>query len=208
MSGAVVTRFVPGWFGKIPNLGDFASRRLSEEFIRRWDPWLQEGLASSRSELGPSWRDAYLVAPIQRFWVDRNVLDHRAWAGLLMPSVDRVGRYFPLTIAQPFPTLAAALAARGWFAALDDAARRVLDVAYSADELDADLQTLAALDGYEPDVADEQLAQALLQRCPSLRSCSVWWRGQAAAGEEGFGFRCFAGLPPAAEFASMLGVTS
>jgi type VI secretion system protein ImpM len=208
MSEPAVSHPAPGWFGKIPNLGDFASRRLSDEFIRRWDHWLQDGLARSRSELGPSWCDAYLVAPIQRFWVGPDLLDRQSWGGLLMPSVDRVGRYFPLTIAQRFPTLAAALAARAWFAALDDAARRVLDVAYSADDLDADLHALPALDPGEPDDADEQLAHALLQRCSKPRACSVWWCGQAGADDEGIGFLCFAGLPPAAEFVSMLGITS
>jgi type VI secretion system protein ImpM len=92
---------VPGWFGKIPNLGDFASRRLPEGFIRRWDRWLQGGLAQSRGELGEAWIDTYLVAPILRFWVAPGTLGPNAWTGLLMPSVDRVGRHFPLTLAQP-----------------------------------------------------------------------------------------------------------
>jgi type VI secretion system protein ImpM len=199
---------VPGWFGKIPNLGDFASRRLSDEFIGRWDGWLQDSLTHTRSELGQAWSDAYLVAPILRFWVGPDVLDRQSWAGLLMPSVDRVGRHFPLTLAQPFPTLAAALAARVWFAALDQAARRVLDVAYSADELEADLQTLAAFDTGQPDAADERLARTLLQRCASARSCSVWWCMPAAGADERIGYLCFAGLPPAAQFASMLEGTS
>ncbi len=198
----------PGWFGKIPNLGDFASRRLSDEFILRWDGWLQESLAHTRSELGRAWSDAYLVAPIRRFWLGPDLLDRQAWAGLLMPSVDRVGRYFPLTLAQPCPTLAGALAARVWFAALDEAARRVLNVAYSADELEGDLQTIAALDPGQPDAADEQLARTLLQRCSGPRSCSVWWCRPAGGADERIGFLCFPGLPPAAQFASMLSVTS
>jgi type VI secretion system protein ImpM len=199
---------VPGWFGKIPNLGDFASRRLPEVFIRPWDRWLQESLARTRSDLGDAWQQAYMVAPIQRFWVAPGALGSLAWGGLLMPSVDRVGRYFPLTIAQPFDSLAAALAARDWFAALDAAARRVLDVGYPAEALEDDLRALAALDLGEADAGVEQLAADLLQRCHAPRSCSVWWCGDAAAEHEGIGFLCFAGLPPAAEFASMLGVTT
>ena len=205
---AVSHAVVPGWFGKIPNLGDFASRRLPDAFMRPWDRWLQESLARTRTDLGEAWREAYLVAPIQRFWVARGALGRLAWGGLLMPSVDRVGRYFPLTIAQPFDTLATALAAGAWFAALDRAARRVLDVAYTADQLEAELHALPSLDGSAPDAAVEDLADALLRRCSSPRSCSVWWCSDAAVDDEGIGFLCFAGLPPAAEFASMLGVTT
>ena len=41
MSAAVVTGTgVPGWFGKLPGLGDFASRRLPDTFVAAWDRWL------------------------------------------------------------------------------------------------------------------------------------------------------------------------
>lgn len=204
---AVRPPVAPGWFGKIPNLGDFAQRRLPEAFIRPWDRWLQDSLARTRTDFGEAWREAYLVAPIQRFWVAPGALGRLAWGGLLMPSVDRVGRYFPLTIAQPFDTLADALAARAWFAVLDRAARHVLDVDYTADQLEAELRMLPTLDGSAPDGATDEVAAALLRRCSSPRACSVWWCGDAAVDDEGIGFLCFAGLPPAAEFASMLGVT-
>lgn len=199
---------VPGWFGKIPNLGDFASRRLPDGFLRRWDRWLQDSLVQARDDLGEAWQDAYLVAPIQRFWVGPGVLGSVGWAGLLMPSVDRVGRHFPLTLAQPFESLVGALAARAWFAALDAAARRVLDVSFTVDLLEAELLAISKLDKGAPDDAVGQLADGLLQRCTLPRSCSVWWCGDATTEDEGVGFLCFAGLPPAAEFASMLGVTT
>jgi type VI secretion system protein ImpM len=51
MSAAVVTGTgVPGWFGKLPSLGDFASRRLPDAFVSRWDRWLQGGLARARED--------------------------------------------------------------------------------------------------------------------------------------------------------------
>ena len=196
---------VPGWFGKIPNLGDFASRRLPEGFIRRWDRWLQGGLAQSRGDLGEAWLDAYLVAPILRFWLSPGTLGHGAWAGLLMPSVDRVGRHFPLTFAQPCESLAAALAASEWFTALDRAARQVLDMAFTPDDLEAQLQALPALDGSAANAASQRLAGILRERCATQKACSLWWCGDAH--EEGE-FLAHAGLPPAAEFASMLGATA
>jgi type VI secretion system protein ImpM len=199
---------VPGWFGKIPNLGDFASRRLPDGFVRRWDHWLQDSLAQARNDLGEAWQGTYLLAPIQRFWAAPGVLGRLGWAGLLMPSVDRVGRHFPLTVAHPVESLAAALAARAWFSALDSAARRVLDIAFTVDDFDAELQAIPKMGGSVADSATEHLAQDLLGRCSSSNTCSVWWYGDAATANDGVEFLCFAGLPPAAEFASMLGVTT
>ena len=88
-----------GWYGKIPALGDFASRRLSTEFISTWDSWLQHSMAASRATLGERWLDIYLTSPIWRFALMPETVDASAWAGLLMPSVDKVGRHFPLTFA-------------------------------------------------------------------------------------------------------------
>ena len=92
----------PGWYGKLPTLGDFASRRLDGDFIDPWDRWLGEGLAAQREQLGAGWLDAYLGSPVWRFVLMPGVLPGPAGAavlaGVLMPSVDKVGRYFPLTL--------------------------------------------------------------------------------------------------------------
>jgi hypothetical protein len=64
-----------------------------------------------------------------------------------MPSVDRVGRHFPLTVARPLQPLAAALGARGWYDALDVAARRVLDLDYTLHDFEQALAELAVLAG-------------------------------------------------------------
>lgn len=192
---------IPGWFGKIPNLGDFASRRLPDAFIRRWDAWLTDGLAQVRGDLGERWREFYRVAPIVRFWIGRGTLGRSGWVGLIMPSVDRVGRYFPLTFARPLDSLAAALAARAWYAALDAAARRALDVNFTAADLDAALQALPPLDAEVLDTAEAREARALATRllgtCVAGESCSIWWRDDAHADAA---FTCFAGLPPATAF--------
>ena len=54
---------VAGWYGKIPSLGDFASRRLPTEFIKPWDAWLQGSMAASRQILADRWLDLYLDQP-------------------------------------------------------------------------------------------------------------------------------------------------
>lgn len=89
----------PGWYGKLPMLGDFAHRRLPLGFVNACDSWLSQGIAASRESLGPSWLDNYLTAPLWCFVWSPNVVDERWWFGVLMPSVDAVGRYFPLMVA-------------------------------------------------------------------------------------------------------------
>ena len=42
----------PGWFGKLSMLGDFASRRLSSDWIRPCDEWLSASLRTSQERLG------------------------------------------------------------------------------------------------------------------------------------------------------------
>ncbi|MGE0797092.1 MAG: type VI secretion system-associated protein TagF [Lautropia sp.] len=90
-----------GWYGKLPALGDFASRRLPDEFVRPWDDWLQTSLAIARDAGGPGWLDLYLTFPVWRFVVPPGLLGAGGWLGVLLPSVDRVGRCFPLTICTP-----------------------------------------------------------------------------------------------------------
>jgi type VI secretion system protein ImpM len=202
-AGASAQAIVPGWYGKLPSLGDFASRRLPEVFIERWDRWLQDGLAQARLDAGEQWRAIYLVSPIRRFWIGPGVIDDNAWCGLTMPSVDRVGRYFPLTLAQPAGSLARALAAVPWYDALDRAARRVLDSSFSVADLESALITVSRVPGNDEDQAVRQRAAALQPRGAERETGSVWWCNDA--GDDTASFQCFAGLPPAAAFGSWLG---
>jgi len=95
------TNSAPGWYGKLSSLGDFASRRLSPDWIESCDDWLSRSMTASRSQLGDGWLDTYLSAPLWRFAWAPGVIDKRWWFGVLMPSCDNVGRYFPLIIVQP-----------------------------------------------------------------------------------------------------------
>jgi len=92
-----------GWYGKLPASGDFVTRRLPAAFIERWDAWLNEMLTGSRERFGAGWRDAFLSAPAWRFVLAPGVIGVQGWAGLIVPSVDSVGRYFPLTVAAQLP---------------------------------------------------------------------------------------------------------
>ena len=99
MSGPLLSPASAGWYGKVPSLGDFVTRRLPGSFVAAWDDWLQASIAASRATLGPRWQPLYLNCPIWRFALFPGACGPGAWAGVMMPSVDRVGRCFPLTIA-------------------------------------------------------------------------------------------------------------
>ena len=142
---------IPGWYGKLPTLGDFASRRLGGDFIEPWDVWLGEGLAAQRATLGEAWLDAYLHSPTWRFVLMPSALPglapQRALAGVLMPSVDRVGRYFPLTLVASLETLPKSAVELeqllGWLHRLEDLALDALQDDWNIDELDGALARLA-----------------------------------------------------------------
>jgi type VI secretion system protein ImpM len=86
-----------GLFGKVPQKRDFMSVSMPSAVLSPFETWLQAAVAASRNELGRAWQDHYLVAPIWRFWIGEHILGTTV-AGALMPSVDQVGRYFPLSI--------------------------------------------------------------------------------------------------------------
>lgn len=92
-----------GLFGKLPSRGDFVRRRVSDVFVDAWDAWLRECLAASRDSLGDRWLDIYLTSPAWRFALSAGTCGPQSVIGLMVPSVDRAGRYFPLTLVANLP---------------------------------------------------------------------------------------------------------
>ena len=86
-----------GLYGKLPAKRDFIAVAAPREFLAAWEPWLQGGISASRQQLGSGWQEAYLKAPIWRFWLGAGISGGTV-LGALMPSVDGVGRYFPLCV--------------------------------------------------------------------------------------------------------------
>jgi type VI secretion system protein ImpM len=168
----------PAWYGKLPSLGDFASRRLTTDFVQHWDLWLAESLQAQRDALGEGWRDAYLHSPVWRFVCAPGVLpiahlftdsaefstgalmpqtvqpQSPAFMGVLMPSVDRVGRYFPFTLIQALNAWPRhALALEHLLADLhhlEDVALDALNDDWGVDELENILQSWAPLGHASP----------------------------------------------------------
>ena len=196
-----------GWFGKMPALGDFASRRLPQTWIAAWDAWLSEELVAAREAFGDdAWLSLYMVAPIRRFWLAPGLLTRAAWLGVLMPSVDSVGRHFPLTLATPLRAghadLVDALANHDWLAAADALARQALDPAFDVPALE---QAIAALPTLHGERRGEEhggvvLARELHARHARLRC--VWWCEGASAADD---YLAADALPRRAAFTALLG---
>lgn len=98
-----------GAYGKVPAHGDFLRLDLSAGFIRAWDDWLQRAVVAVRSALGERWAECYYAAPIWRFSLPPGLAGETGMSGVMMPSVDRVGREYPLVLAAPAGVGCAAL---------------------------------------------------------------------------------------------------
>jgi type VI secretion system protein ImpM len=159
---------IPGLYGKIPVRGDFVTRRLTPRFVETWDTWLQNALSASKEQLGDRWLEIYLTSPIWHFLLSPGTCGSMSWVGILMPSVDKVGRYFPLTLAASSNTIQRQLDiflnAAGWFDQLEQLALSALEENIDLAELDARLKDQALPDqplpnrlpAIEPDGTDRQ----------------------------------------------------
>ena len=196
----------PGWYGKLPALGDFASRRLPPDWIEPWDHWLASGLHQLREAAPEAWLDNYLASPAWRFALLPGALPARAGDGLrvgvLVPSVDRVGRYFPLVVVSeplPRPSDGAQVAALWhWAGQLEYIAVQALQDDWSAEALDAalaaaPLPVFLAADSPVPPALTALLSQAAWD---GLQGCSLWLH-------DGGQPQVHAALPTGAAFAAL-----
>ena len=87
-----------GLYGKLPSKRDFVAVAMPRPVLAVLEPWLQGGLSASRLHLGEAWQETFLRAPIWRFWLGAEICGGTTVAGAFMPSVDGVGRYFPLAV--------------------------------------------------------------------------------------------------------------
>jgi len=131
-----------GLFGKLPAHGDFIYRNLPSNFINAWDAWLQGFVGSSQEQIGETWLDVYLTSPIWRFVLSEGVVDGNYWAGIMLPSVDRVGRYFPFSVAARLPANANpfdVIKQNDWYEAIEQAALKALSGQLQIDDLAVEL---------------------------------------------------------------------
>lgn len=216
-----------GWFGKLACLGDFGSRRLPPQLTQACDQWLSRGVAGSQAQLGVRWLDAYLTAPVWRFAWGPGVVNPQWWLGVLMPSVDRVGRYFPLLVAQAGfrpPASPRALAqAERWFGQVQAAMLATLQAGATVEGFDAALSGLADWDDGaapappEPQPCPQRMRFESAQGAPmgawlpqvatsswlqALQGHSLWW--PVREGAEQTALSITRGLPAAEHFVDLL----
>lgn len=213
-----------GFYGKLPMRGDFLSARLPQSFIAPWDEWLQKAVATSRDRLGEAWLPAYLSAPIWRFLLARGVCGPHAVIGILMPSVDKIGRYFPLAVAAVLPVDNVPFALLGtaapWFDAVERLALAALEEGADFASFEREVEAVAmppvpagpgvmfhagpaSVARFAGLSAIEGAAPALLDMLSLLLgSWSVWWTGGAEDAVSGM--IVAAGLPPVDGFAAFL----
>lgn len=200
-----------GVFGKLPARRDYVQHRVDGRLMELLDPWLQGAVSQSRAELGDDWLDIYLKAPIWRFWFGSKIIG-RTTLGAIMPSVDGVGRYFPLCVAGTFNTAIGPPEIQDqseWFEAVETAMLAALADGGSYEALLAALDALPEPDStlaLPPDGAGIQGMFATLRHAqwPEFYSrFSCWWApvSDAATAPRAILRR---GLPSPIEYAMMI----
>lgn len=217
---------VCGLFGKLPQHADFVCHHLPDGFVEYWHSWLQTGISVSREQLGEEWLELYLFSPIWRFVAAARVCSEQAVVGVMIPSVDEVGRYFPLTVAHTgrHRPWAARLSGQDWFQRAEQLALRALDedtgyigLIEALEELPTPrLDSLphyrslpgsggkSCVVGAEADLEPAEMALGLLDRAHGklLGGFSLWWT-EGSEEVSPCTLVC-AGLPEARQFAALL----
>lgn len=96
---------IPGfaWYGKMPSVGDFISRRMPYPLQQFWDHWAAGGLESLKASSMSSGWDIWRGSPKWAFILPVQPGIPLIQMGVLAPSCDRVGRIFPFLVTLPLP---------------------------------------------------------------------------------------------------------
>jgi type VI secretion system protein ImpM len=186
-----------GFFGKLPAQGDFVRAGLPRGTVEMWDQWLSAVLFGSQTVMGDSWRPAWMEAPVWRFALSNGMCGPDGIVGLWMPSVDRIGRYFPLMIGSCRPGDGPSLMTRGgmtWLDAAEAAGRMALADDLSPDELAARIPPAPGL----VHVPETNLPYGMVPR----PGAGLWWtEGSPRVPAQGL---VLDAMPDVATFVAML----
>ena len=192
-----------GYFGKLPARADFVTGQCPAGFLKSWEAFLMAGLAQSRQDLGEGWEEAFMTMPVWRFWLkprEEGEAFAQPVAGALMPSVDKVGRTFPLTLVSSIePTKQNSRPAEDWYDRAEEILRATLREEASLEDFQ---QAVAHLEmPHVGEVRSVKGREAELRPMPGSEAVrSEFW---CQAGDAGFEFSC-AGLPDAGAFRWLL----
>lgn len=137
-----------GFYGKLPTYGDFIQKRLPQNFINPWHEWVQSGMLALRGHDPDGWLAFYLNCPAWCFVLGSGVCGEQPVAGVTIPSVDRVGRYFSFSMASILPEdtdpVVFAAARTQWFERLENLALSVLEKEMDQDGIETSINARAA----------------------------------------------------------------
>lgn len=86
---------IPGFFGKLPSMGDFVSRGWQAGTREGLDKLLQEAIAALMAS-STAGKEALAQAPCSALSIRPGAIGEQGLVCVVMPSQDRVGRVFPL----------------------------------------------------------------------------------------------------------------
>lgn len=91
-------RVAAGYYGKVPLVGDFVTRRVLQNTVFIWDNWLRHGLYEIKNApVSTNFIDQLHTTAIWNFIVPPAIAGEQL-IGLIGTSSDRVGRQFPFTL--------------------------------------------------------------------------------------------------------------
>lgn len=188
-----------GFYGKLPSHGDFVSMGVGRSLQSALDAWLQAGLQAAQHELGDDWDRRFRKMPAWRFIIERGLWGPATIAGVLLPSLDRVGRSFPLVIAAQLHGFAEhprqLYLDDTWFTAAEAIAESSAKRDFDINQFTASLKRLRSL--RPADLAENER----LQDRTSSRG-TIWWHiDPEERRAKGFGV---SGAPEPAHFAKLL----
>ncbi|MGK6316972.1 type VI secretion system-associated protein TagF [Neorhizobium sp. DT-125] len=189
-----------GFFGKLPTHGDFVSTGLAHGFQNELDIWLQTSLQATQQHLGRDWERCFRAMPAWRFIIERGLWGPATIAGVMVPSLDRVGRSFPLIVAAQLHGFAdhprRLYLDDTWFTAAEaiaeTSAKRDFDIGQFTTSLKR-LRTLRPADLAEDEARPQNLSA----------HTTLWWRIDPET-RQAKGFRT-PGAPQTGDFMKLVG---
>ena len=211
----VADRPTVGLFGKLPARRDFVQHGVGPATLGLIEPWLHASLHASRMALGDDWSAIYMDAPIWRFRCDDDRLIGPL-LGVLMASVDGVGREFPLLVLSQHRRLEEERATpivpnwrtldaskdRPWYDAAEDVALSALEEGATLEDVLRQATRLASC-GRVSGWADERRLHP--GPTPARRGGCVWWASALKPDVAPIAFA--SALPPPGVFAFLLAGT-
>ena len=116
------------------------SRRIQPPFLAGWDEFLQVLVSSARTRLEADWPNAWLSAPVWHFGLGAGLAGPAVHWGVIIPSLDRVGRLFPFSIIGE--AAAGGRALRDWTLSAERLALDALEAGFDLKAFDVALRVL------------------------------------------------------------------